>query len=198
MTQGMATIVIQPPSREFGDHDDRQRRDRRRRADGVDDEIDHRSAGVFPCGRGLRNSRRQCATMPACDMVKVRNAPIANSGIKPVGDAVKSDQQQSRGDRQIDDADRIHQTAADGRERPRQELILRHQSAHPRKADEAGIRGQAKNAERAGDRHVIKHAASRDRADELRQHALVAGLRLVHGHDAVGRRQIGNAAEQDA
>ena len=29
-----------------------------------------------------RSSRRQCTTMPVCDMVNVKNAPMANSGIK--------------------------------------------------------------------------------------------------------------------
>jgi len=30
----------------------------------------------------LRCARRQCTTMPICDIVKVRNAPIANGGIR--------------------------------------------------------------------------------------------------------------------
>ena len=115
-----------------------------------------------------------------------------------VGDAVKYGQQQSGGKREIDDADRRHQSSSEGRKRPRQELILRHDMAQTRQTDEARARGQAKDAKRAGNRHVIEDAASRHRADELRQHALVTSLSLVHGHDAVGHREVGDAGEQDA
>jgi hypothetical protein len=56
--------------------------------------------------------------------VKVRNAPIANSGIRPIGYAAEGEQQQPGRDSEINDADREHQAPPGDRERPRQKFVL--------------------------------------------------------------------------
>ena len=141
---------------------------------------------------------RQCATMPACDMVKVRNAPMANSGIKRSVMPPKTISKKSGRHRQIKNADGIDQAAADDCERRRQEFVLRHHLAQPRKADEAGIGGKAEDRRARWRSRRSRRRRAHHRADQLRQHALIAGLRLIHGHDAIGHRQIGDAGEQNA
>ena len=41
-------------------------------------------------------TRRQCCTMPACESVNARNAPIGEERDQPIGDAAEHDEEQRR------------------------------------------------------------------------------------------------------
>ena len=113
-----------------------------------------------------------------------------------VGDAAESNEQDPGGNCQIQYADREHEPAPDDGKRPRQEIVLGNQAAHPRKIDEARIGGEAQHAQHAADRDIIKNAAADDCAGQLRKDALISLLRLVHRADLIGMGKIGDAGEQ--
>ena len=72
-SSGTTTTVSHAPSANFETDDDDERDARRDRAQRVDRHSDARA----PCPP----RRRQCCTMPACESVNARNAPMAKSGI---------------------------------------------------------------------------------------------------------------------
>src|SRR5580704_2886558 len=69
--------------------------------------------------------------------------------------------------------------------------------AEARKIREGGIRGKGKYEKNGGDRQVVKDASAKDRGDEHRQQALVAGLSRVGGRDAIDFHEIGNSRQQN-
>src|SRR5579883_2997522 len=111
--------------------------------------------------------RFQCATIPACESVKARNAPTANSGIKRSVTPPKNDEQNGRQERQDPDALRVHQPPPARGERLRQVAIHRRRPAEPRKIRKGRIRGKRKHRENGADRDVVEDAATGHRGRKL-------------------------------
>ena len=118
-------------------------------------------------------------------------------GYQPIGDPFEDDEQQSGRCAEVEDTHREHEAPADNRERGGKETVLGNNSAHPRKIGKAGVRRERQNAQHAPDRQIVEPAVADDSAGELRQHALVSLLSLIHGGDAIHRNEITDAREQD-
>ena len=145
----------------------------------------------------LPPSRRQCATIPACDIVNASERADREERNEPIGDAAERDEQRAREHGEDDDALRVHEAPAANRERIGEEAVLGEHAAEARKVGEARVRREREHRHHRSDGDVVEGAAPHDRADEHREHALVAGLSRIGRGDAVRAREVGDAGEQE-
>ncbi len=140
---------------------------------------------------------RQCPTIPACDSVNARNAPIANSGINRSVTPRKIISKIPREYRQHDDSLRVDQAAPAIAERMRQKSVVRNRFAQARKIGERRVCRERQDHQDRADGEVIKQSASRHRRYQQRNHALIPRLARIGRLDAVGAHQISDSGQQN-
>ena len=176
------------------DHDEGEaRRGRTKRVDG---EVDQVRAPV-----GLRSRRHRPA--PVNHHAGLRQRECQEGADREqrdqiIGDPAEREQEQARGAREIENADREDEPPAGDREGSRQIAILRDHPAQTRKGDEARIGRQRQHAQERRDGDIVQHALADDRSRELRKNAAIVGLRLVCGADAISCREIRDADQEKA
>ena len=116
----------------------------------------------------------QCTTMPACDKVNARKAPIAYSEISRSRDAAEHDQDDDRESGQRVDAVREQQPPPAQREDVRQVVVDGDGARQPRESGEGRVRAEGQRQEHRPHGEVIDPAAAEDCHHNQAQQALVA------------------------
>jgi Transposase DDE domain group 1 len=99
-------------------------------------------------------------------------------------------------DREEQDAERIDKTPARNGKGAWKKTVLGHEMTHSRKIHEAGVGRKAEHGEQAADRDVVEPATPINRANKLREDALVPWVRLIHRHHPVDLGDMSDAQEE--